>query len=205
MMNSIKIDLDILKVSNLNINHLLTLIKIHFITEKEFFDYDVNQEHINYLRKEKYIIVYEDTNLRYFIREKGNIILKKIVEFNKIEKSTITINADQKDHILEFNKKVKQFREKFNSLRIGSMGTLSSVRSKLERWMKNNPDVLFDEILEATQLYIDSLNGDWRYLQRADYFIYKQNSRKEETSRLSIFIEEGRKETVNSDWAANIT
>jgi len=204
-MNSIKIDLDILKILNLNINHLLTLIKIYFTTEKEFFDYDISQEDIDYLRKEKYIMVYTDTNLRYFIRDKGNIILKKVVEFNKTKEATITLNTDEKDHIAEFNKKIREFREKFNGLRIGSMGTLSSVKSKLERWMKNNPDVLFNEILEATQLYIDSLNGDWRYLQRADYFIYKQNSRKEETSRLSIFIEEGRKETVNSDWGANIT
>lgn len=206
-MISVKIDLEVLKVLELNINQILTLIKIYLLSKKQLFDYQIKDSDLEFLRENKYIIYYTDKNIKYFIRDKGNIILKKAVEFEKNDKSEVEVTSkkESKDVIEGLDIKVKKFRSRFNGLKVGSMGSLASVKNKLSRWMKTNPEVTFKEILAATDLYIESLNGDYRYLQRADYFIYKQNTSKEESSRLSIFIEEGNREIVNSDWGANIT
>jgi hypothetical protein len=71
------------------------------------------------------------------------------------------------------------------------------------RWIKNNPQYTFEDILKAADLYIESLDGNYKYLQRADYFIYKKEG-KEESSRLSAFIEEININIVDSDWTSNL-
>lgn len=201
--SKIIIDLNYLKILNININQLLTLIKIYFTSKKEYFDYEIDIHDINFLRENKYIFVEENKTIKYHLRDKGNIIINKIIEFNNNE--TIEIEKIKEEEVIDnFSDKVKQFRLKFNGLRTGSMGTLGSVKSKLKRWMEDNPKVTFNQILEAVDLYIDSLNGNYNYLQRADYFIYKQNNKKEEDSRLSIFIDELNKEPENSDWTTEI-
>ncbi len=82
------------------------------------------------------------------------------------------------------------------------MGSYTGVKEKLTRWIKNNPQYSFNDILKAVDIYINSLNNNYYYLQQADYFIYKKQG-KEETSRLSAFIEEinNKEET---DWTTNL-
>lgn len=201
--NEVSINLERLKITKLNINHLLTLIKIYFISCKEFFDYTIDESDARFLQKNQFIVIYKEKNIKYFLRDKGKIILDQIVKFKYPTPEEIK-KSIKKDKADDFEIKIKKYRNKFNGLKLGSMGNLQDVKTKLRRWMKNNPDVSFKEILEATDLYIESLNGNYNYLQRADYFIYKQNRKKEETSRLSIFIEEIRKEPENSDWTTNL-
>jgi len=68
------------------------------------------------------------------------------------------------------------------------MGSLSTCKEKMKRWMRENPTYSPKQILNAADIYINSLN-DNTYLQQADYFIYKKDG-KEESSRLSAFIDE---------------
>jgi len=201
--NEININVKRLKLLDLNINHILTLVKIYLNTNKKHFDYDIDDEDIKYLQSKKCLLVYRNKSTKYVIRTKGQEILDEIVTF-KHSLSKETEKLIFQDKIDDFENKVKVFRSKFNGLKLGSMGVLADVKTKLKRWMKSNPEVTFKEILQATDLYIESLNGNYNYLQRADYFIYKQNKRKEETSRLTLFIEELNKETVNSDWGSEI-
>lgn len=206
---SIIIDIKSLKITQLNLNHILTLLKIQFYLEKDLLNYKVNQDDILYLCKEGYILLYDEKikSQKYYLREKGKVTLSKIVKVDKenYNEEIVIENISEKDEIEDFNILVNKFRYKFKNLKIGSMGNPKAVSDKLKRWMKNNPEITRKEILDAVNDYIESLNGDYRYLQRADYFIYKQNNKKEETSRLSLYIEEGRKEVVNSDWTTSLT
>lgn len=199
----ITIDLDYLKIIDINVNQILTLIKIHFNSNKQYFDYVEDKEDLKYLRQNKYVIFYEDKTIRYFLREKGRILLEKAVVIEDGNEIRVKEHVEISEKT-EFTEFVSQYRDKFKGLRSGSMGSLGSVRKKLKRWMKENPDVTQKEILDCVDMYIDSLNGNFNYLQRADYFIYKQNNKREEDSRLSIFLEELNQEPTNSDWATEL-
>lgn len=84
------------------------------------------------------------------------------------------------------------------------MGNAKAVKKKLQRFIDTNTDVTFDDIINASKLYIDSFNGNFKYIKRADYFIYKQNYKGEETSELEIWIEQVKKEPENSDWRTEL-
>lgn len=56
-----------------------------------------------------------------------------------------------------------------------------------------------DEAIEATKKYINSFNGDYRYMQLLKYFILKRDlNKQEETSQLLSFIE-NEDITINND------
>ena len=159
-----------MKLLNFNLNRLLTLIKINFQKDKQYLDYEIRNEDIEYLIKYKYIIKSEGTNQLY-LRDKGLLTIKKVIktDLNKeIEKSIV-----KKETIENLKEKIKIYRSLWKDLRVGSMGNEKACRMKMQRWMKENPEITFEQILKASKLYIESLNGDYRYLQRADYFIFK--------------------------------
>jgi|TARA_R110000851_G_scaffold41665_1_gene104382 hypothetical protein len=85
------------------------------------------------------------------------------------------------------------------------MGDPKSCKQKLTRWMKENPEYSFDQVLEAVDLYLATEGANTTYLQNAQYFIFKQNAQREESSRLSAFIDElGNKSIIQGDWTSNI-
>ena len=81
------------------------------------------------------------------------------------------------------------------------MGSPQAVKDKLTKWINNNPQYSFDDILKAADMYIKSVNNP-TYLQRADYFIEKIE-KGVATSRLSAFIEEIDNHTED-DWTNEI-
>lgn len=83
------------------------------------------------------------------------------------------------------------------------MGDRKALIEKLTRWRINNPEITAEQILEAVVNYLDS-QSNLTYIQRADYFIYKKSGQTE-TSRLSIWVDELKTPTENSDWASEIT
>lgn len=85
------------------------------------------------------------------------------------------------------------------------MGGKQACIQKLSRWMKENPEVTPEQILEAADLYLSTEGRNPQYLQRADYFIYKQDSSKEEGSRLSAYVDDlliG--PTEDEDWTSKL-
>ena len=150
--------------------------------------------------------IYKTLENKKFIKidEKGKIVLRNRAEefFNGIKSdvytkvSTRTINQIIKERLHEF-------RSLWKGLAPGSMGSKKSCEEKLSRWIKENPEYSFDDILQAAKNYINSLGGNYKYLQRADYFIFKKEG-KEESSRLSAFIEEVHLELPNADWTSNL-
>lgn len=190
------LNLNLLAISNLNINQLLTLIYIYCNTiHKQHFDYVIDPKDLDILQDKKMIRIISPT--QYILRELG----KKIIEL------AIDIKIEEKKQIESYDKHkledlVDKIREKFKGLKRGAMGDREALIEKLTRWRINNPTVTTDEILEAITNYLDS-QSNLTYLQRADYFIYKKSGQTE-TSRLSIWIDELKTPSENSDWASQI-
>lgn len=168
----------------LTINDLLAIIKIHNKGDLSFIEEGVDYKK---LQKEKFIkIIQDEDNTTYILRQKGLDLLDLVIG----KEVTIKASPKKKHTNVDLLTRIPEFRAKWKGLRPGSMGSAQSCRNKLTRWMQENPEYTFEDILLAADNYVDSLNGDYRFLQRADYFIYKQENNREESSRLSAHIDE---------------
>jgi hypothetical protein len=188
------LDLNFLKEQNISPEEFLLLIKS---SKEEIFDYD---ETALSLEEKGFIKNTKDNSI---IREKGKLLLEFLSidsnysnykEKKIIKKSNRVINEG-------FDEFIEEYRNLWKGLKVGSMGSPSACKEKMERWMKENPNYSKEDILKAAKIYINSLNN-YQYLQAAHYFIYKKDG-KEEDSRLSAFIEE--KEVDNTDWTTRLS
>lgn len=150
----------------------------------------MNSAYIKDLVEKDYLV---SNQMGIFLRDKG---IKTVKLF-------VSIKEDN-DKIEELEQQVTEYRSIFKDIKVGSMGNLSSTKKKLKRFMDENPDIKFQDIITATTSYVDSFNGAFKYIKRADYFIYKQNHRGEESSELEIWLEEIKKEPENSDWRTKL-
>lgn len=101
--------------------------------------------------------------------------------------STNTEIFDVKKNIIE---RIGEFREKWkNTGKPGAMGSRTACIDNMTRWFKENPDFSFDDVLKAADIYLSTEGQNLKYLQRADYFIYKKDG-STWNSRLSAYIEE---------------
>jgi len=168
----------------------MCIIKIYLSSNKIYFDYDMNKAYINDLIEKQYLI---SDSKGLYLRDKGKKVIKVFVK----------IKEDSRKEE-ELDNQLKTYRSLFKDIKVGSMGSGLSTRKKLQRFMDSNPDVTFDELINATEMYIENFNGNFKFIQRADYFIYKQNYKGEETSNLEIWVEQSKKEPENSDWTTEL-
>lgn len=61
-----------------------------------------------------------------------------------------------------------------------------------------------EEVLEATQRYVDSFNGDYKYMQLLRYFILKTNKDTGETRSELLSYMENKDEDIREDWTSSI-
>jgi len=191
------LDFKFLNDSNILLQEFLTLLTIKFPD----IGYNIVDEVKNELQNKNFIkIIQEQDEEVLVIREKGNLLIDyllieglnpKDTEKQIVKKSKREIH----DGLDEF---VKEYRNLWKGLKIGSMGSHNTCFDKLSRWFSENPSYTKDDVLNAAKLYIKSLDN-YQYLQQADYFIYKKDG-KEESSRLSSFIDES--PTAHSDWTS---
>lgn len=203
MINSLIVDLSMLNISKLSVNELFTLVKIYFnYTQKQRLDYQYTKEDIDNLIKKNLIRKTLRNGIEiYTLKPSGEQIVIKSIELKDItneEKNRLDPSDERVIDCL-----VEDIRHKFKGLKMGSMGDPNAVKKKLIKWLKENKAVSYETIIKAVDLYIESLNGNYNYVQRADYFIYKRNGGIDQ-SRLSSFIEEATKEPENSDWGSEI-
>ena len=78
------------------------------------------------------------------------------------------------------------------------MGDGTSCIKKLTKWLTEHPNYTFDDVIKATKAYIDSFQGSFTYIMRADYFIYKHDE-----STLSACIDDDEKFTKD-DWTKTL-
>lgn len=193
------ININMLKEINLSINEFCAIWNIYVNRTLPFNDSNVNYR---LLQEKKFIKIIKDEKNRvtFVLREKATAMIDLLITGEKrasYKKQKEVLNIDVLTRLPEF-------RNKWKGLKAGSMGSLQSCKDKMLRWMNDNPDYTFDEILKAADHYIESLKGDYRFLQRADYFIFKQENNREESSRLSAYIDEIDDSTVSGDWTSTL-
>jgi len=196
------INLEILLSKHISIAELLYLYSI-YTNNKQYIDINID---LAKLEKQQYIkiITIENNEKTILLRDKSI----KLIEFltiemnNSLEENVKTIKKSERIINIDLER-IDEFRFKWKGLKSGAMGSAQACKDKLNRWMKENPQYSFDDILKASDMYINSLNGDYRFLQRADYFIYKQENNREESSRLSAHIDEI-DSFMKDDWTTNL-
>jgi len=209
-MQKFQIDLELLKSNNVTLVQFVTLINI-YNNETDFGGIDYNLVLLP-LQDRSFIKIVKDDKLKqlYILREKGKLFIekfiveqtyidKKLTEFNnkylKSEVPNILYNTYQ-----SFDDFVNEYRGLFKGLKPGSQGNLQSIKEKLTKWLKSNPDKTKEDIIRATKLYIHSVDN-LKYLQQADYFIYKKDANGIR-SRLSDFIDE--QEQPENGWTSTL-
>lgn len=200
MEREIRLNLDVLESYNISVNDFVALWKIHLGNNINF-----NTQAVNYyrLQDEKFlkIIKNEKKQITFILRDKA----LELIEFLSTGIKRPNTKKKKKQLNVDLLTRIPEYRSLWKGLQLGSMGSAKACKEKLARWMEENPEYTFDQILEAARLYIESLRGDYRFLQRADYFIYKQENNREESSRLSAFIDEvSNGATSQGDWTTKL-
>ena len=217
-MQAFRVEVDIAKLTKFRINIrdfiVLTLIKEGqtdllkaFLDNEWFCHYNVKQI-INPADEKKTIVD------NYIMSVLGNLDSAgwiKVITFNNdklaVEKR-IKFNElfSIKDTKLVDDAFFKEYRNLFKETnKPGAMGDPNAVREKLEKFMVKNPQYSKAQILEATKRYISTQAPAYRFLQQADYFIYKQSpNSKIDQSRLLTFIEDTSQGNETNDFTKNV-
>jgi len=192
--------LDISKLTelNLSIEEFITLISLQDID----ITIDVKNNNLKSLEEKEFIkIILEENEEIPIIKKKGKLLIDSL---HTMDLDSVNIRKSIKKLIKhidpEIDQFVNEFRHLWKGLKPGSMGSQNGCKEKLLRWMKDNPDYKKEDIIKASKSYLKSLN-DYRYLQNADYFIYKKDLHGE-SSRLSAFIDEA--DLPNDEWSSNL-
>ena len=200
MNKSLILDFKVLEEQNITIEEFL---KLYSMYSKETI-YLV-QDILDLEKLEKNLFIKQIEN-KIYLREKAI----KLIEFLSIE-TDLSFNTNKKEIKkskrainLLVDERIDEFRNKWQGLKPGSMGSKKACKEKLNRWMKENPEYSFEDILKAADLYLATEGANLRFLQRADYFIFKQDTYKDEMSRLSAFIDELDASNNVQDWTTNL-
>lgn len=198
MKNVYTIDLNTLFENEISIIQALTLISLQDID----IDIDVNEIDIKKLEEKGFInIIIEENEKIEVIKKKGRVLIEKLkkeniqISNNKRTPKRNLIHNEQDD---EF---ITNFRELWKGLKPGAMGSQNGCKIKMYKWMNENPEYKKEDIFKAAKTYLKSVN-DYRFLQAADYFIYKKDAHGE-SSRLSAFIDEA--DTPNDEWSSQLS
>jgi hypothetical protein len=201
MKRSLVLNFEVLRTFNISVEEFLFLYNI----SEEKTDVNILNVDLDKLQREQLIKIIKEEKEIYILREKSI----ELIEFLTIEiessftNSKKTVKKSDRAINEDIGKRLESFRAKWKGLRPGSMGSQKSCKIKLTRWMKENPEYSFDDILSAADIYIESLDGSYKFLQRADYFIFKQENNREESSRLSAYVDEIGV-TNSNDWTTNL-
>jgi NAD-specific glutamate dehydrogenase len=154
-------------------------------------------EDIDKLLELEYIDMIDDNYTVTFTQKGIDFIKEVVVEIRKeIKKEQKKVNEKLKAEIKEW---IDEYRQLFKGTKPGAMGDAKACLDKMIRFFEDYPDYASKEtVFNAAKNYINIEAGqNYKYLQRADYFIYKLVG-KEETSRLASFCEETADEPVKS-------
>jgi len=183
---------------------VIEFLYLHYLHTKENFGMTFEEVDVKKLQEKKFLK----------ISSKNEIILRQqsidLIEFSLIE-ADISFKTKKRKvtkSIRTINKEVEAFidtfRHKWHGLKSGAMGGKQACVHKMSRWMKENPEVTPETILAAADRYLETEGRDVRFLQRADYFIYKQDSSKSEASRLSAYVDDLLVGDSNNDWTSQL-
>ena len=125
--------------------------------------------------------------------------------------------ADSEEDIVVREDEIKELAEKLREIYPeGKMPGTSyyyrcnraDIVRKLKSFFRRYGDYTPEQIMEATQRYVASFNGNYTYLRLLKYFIWKDENKDGETlqvSQLADWIEnKGQVNNTNADWTTNL-
>ena len=189
------IDTEVLKLNNLSIAEFVVL--LYFADRKN----TKSLEDLSYSLWEKGYLTKEVENYSF-----------EVHSFEKLQ--TILAESTNEDSV---NKRAEELADKLRSIypkgKIPNTNyyyksNKSDIINKLTTFFKKYGTQYTDEqIINATQKYVNSFNGNYTYLKLLKYFIWKDERLKGESvqSLLADFIENENVEDIsNSDWTATL-
>lgn len=125
--------------------------------------------------------------------------------------------ADSEEDIVVKEDEIKELAEKLREIYPeGKMPGTSyyyrcnraDIVKKLKSFFRRYGDYTPEQIIEATQRYVASFNGNYTYLRLLKYFIWKDENKDGETlqvSQLADWIEnKGQVNSTNADWTTSL-
>ena len=146
----------------------------------------------------------QSLNRKYNATEKGIILADELI-------------ADSEENIVVKEDSIKELADKLRSIYPeGKMAGTSyyyrcnraDIVRKLKSFFRRYGEYTTEQIIEATQRYVNSFNGNYTYLRLLKYFIWKDENKDGETlqvSQLADWIENKNEvNTNNTDWATTL-
>ena len=146
----------------------------------------------------------QSLNRKYNATEKGIILADELI-------------ADSEESIVVKEDSIKELADKLRSIYPeGKMAGTSyyyrcnraDIVRKLKSFFRRYGEYTPEQIIEATQRYVNSFNGNYTYLRLLKYVIWKDENKDGETlqvSQLADWIENKNEvNTTNSDWTTTL-
>lgn len=146
----------------------------------------------------------QSLNRKYSTTEKGIVLADELV-------------ADSEENITAKEDSIKELADKLRSIYPeGKMagtsyyyrGNRADIIRKLKSFFRRYGEYTDEQIIEATQRYVASFNGNYTYLRLLKYFIWKDENKDGETlqvSQLADWIEnKNEANAANSDWVTQL-
>ena len=195
---NININEKVCEENNLSVSKALALAAIQYSTPKDYEE----------LIKEGLITKYNgsmfEPERRYSLMDKAEELLTKIIinsDSNVTKRSTSIEELADKLRNIYPNVKIVNSNYYYRCNR-------QDIINKLKTFFKMYGTKYTDEqIINATQKYVNSFNGNYAYLKLLKYFIWKDERLKGESvqSLLADFIEnESSEDTTNTDWTVEL-
>ena len=149
-----------------------------------------------------------ELNKKYSVINKGiNLCNSVLLDSSKDTKKTIN-PIDIRCQNLAIKLRDIYPKGKMSGTNYYYKGNIEDIRKKLQSFFLRYPDYTDEQIIIATQKYVNSMNGDYTYLKLLKYFIWKSEVKDGEqvvTSILSDYIEnEGQEDSINNDWTSEL-
>ena len=146
----------------------------------------------------------QSLNRKYSATEKGIVLADELI-------------ADSEKNIADKEDSIKELADKLRSIypegkmegtsyyyRCNKADIIRKLKSFFRRYGEYTPE----QIIEATQRYISSFNGNYTYLRLLKYFIWKDENKDGETLQVSQLADwiENKNETNanNTDWTTTL-
>jgi len=146
------------------------------------------------LQDAKCIKITDPVTLKYSIRETGVKLIKELDELTSVKVvTTKKLNEGSNVAMSDILYWIDDYRTLFKNKKPGAMGDKNACVTKMTRFYTQYPEhANKDTIMAAATKYIngEGMNANFKYLQKADYFIFKQSSNKDEISNLASFCDE---------------
>lgn len=194
----IEVSDEICKKYNLSIEEALVLIGLKYSSQEIF----------QKLNKERFLLdlgssIFEEET-KYKLSRKANEVLSCILAESTDVVAKRTTNIEElADKLREIYPNGKIFNTNYY-YRCNRQDIINKLKTFFKMYGTKYTD---EQIINATQKYVNSFNGNYAYLKLLKYFIWKDERLKGESvqSLLADFIEnESAEDTTNTDWTIEL-